>query len=221
MMRIFLVPLLLAAQAACQTVPPTNVHQPMSARPTPRPDLAANNGSIYQAGYSRPLFEDRKARYVGDTLTVTITENTSASVKSNASASRDGSIKAGVTGLSGLPIGKSLAGLDINATDTNTFSGKGEGANNNVFTGTMTATVIEVLPNGNLLVSGEKQLAIGHQTEYVRVSGVVNPSFVDSTNTIPSSKIADARIEYKSAGYMSEAQVMGWLARFFLSVLPF
>lgn len=221
MKRILLVPVLLGALAACQTVPPTNVHQPMTARPMQRPDLASNNGSIYQAGYSRPLFEDRKARFVGDTLTVKITENTSASVKSNAKSERSGSVQASVSALSGLPVGKSLTSLNVDGSHDNTFSGKGEGANTNVFTGTMTATVIEVLPNGNLLVSGEKQLAIGHQTEYVRVSGVVNPSFVDSTNAIDSSKIADARIEYKSAGYISEAQVMGWLARFFLSVLPF
>ena len=220
MKRIVLIPVLLASLAACQTVPPTNVHQPMTVRPAYRAEQALANGSIYQSAYSRPLFEDRKARFVGDTVTVRITENTSASVKSNAKSERSGSIQASVDGLSRVP-GKSFLGMNVNASNDNNFSGKGEGANTNVFTGTMTATVIEVLPNGNLLVSGEKQLAIGHQTEYVRVSGVVNPSFVDSANTVDSSKIADARIEYKSAGYMSEAQVMGWMARFFLNVLPF
>ena len=78
-----------------------------------------------------------------------------------------------------------------------------------------------MLPNGNLLVSGEKQIAIGNEQEFIRISGVVNPSFVDFTNTVDSSKIADARIEYKSSGQIAEGQVMGWLARFFLSVLPF
>jgi flagellar L-ring protein precursor FlgH len=82
-------------------------------------------------------------------------------------------------------------------------------------------TVIDVMPNGNLLVSGEKQVAIGHEQEYVRISGVINPSFVDAFNTIASSKVADARIEYKSAGQISEGQIMGWMARFFLNVLPF
>jgi flagellar L-ring protein precursor FlgH len=77
------------------------------------------------------------------------------------------------------------------------------------------------MPNGNLLVSGEKQVAIGHEQEYVRISGVINPSFVDAFNTIASSKVADARIEYKSAGQISEGQIMGWMARFFLNVLPF
>ena len=82
-------------------------------------------------------------------------------------------------------------------------------------------TVIDVYPNGNLLVSGEKQLAIGHEQEFVRISGVINPSFVDAANSVASSNIADARIEYKSSGQISDGLVMGWLARFFLSVMPF
>jgi flagellar L-ring protein precursor FlgH len=215
-----LVLLALMVTAGCTTVPPTNVHQPMSARPAPRHEMVQANGSIYQVGSSRPLFEDRRARYVGDTITVTITENTSASAKSNNKLDKSNTNRASVSALSGLP-GKSLLGLDYNTSSSNAFSGEGEAANNNVFTGNITVTVIDVLPNGNLLVSGEKQLAIGHEQEFVRISGVVNPSFVDVSNTVPSSKIADARIEYKSAGQISEGQVMGWLARFFLNVMPF
>lgn len=219
MKRIFLIPLLLGALAACQTVPPTNVQQPMTVRP-PLPAAAPNNGSIFQAGNSRPLFEDRRARFVGDTLTIRITESTSASTTSNAKVDRSDKASASISNMSRLP-GKSLLGLGLDADSTANFEGKGNAANNNVFTGNLTATVIEVLPNGNLLVSGEKQLAIGTQTEFVRVSGVVNPGFIDSTNTVDSAKVADARIEYKSSGFISEAEVMGWLARFFLSVLPF
>lgn len=215
-----LVLLALVVTAGCTTVPPTNVHQPMSARPAPRHEMVQANGSIYQVGSSRPLFEDRRARYVGDTITVTITENTSASAKSNNKLDKSNTNRASVSALSGLP-GKSLLGLDYNTSSSNAFSGEGEAANNNVFTGNITVTVIDVLPNGNLLVSGEKQLAIGHEQEFVRISGVVNPSFVDVSNTVPSSKIADARIEYKSAGQISEGQLMGWLARFFLNVMPF
>jgi flagellar L-ring protein precursor FlgH len=207
---------------ACTTVPPTNVHQPMSARPAQRPDaLAASlaaTGSIYQAGTSRTLFEDRRARYVGDTITVTITENTSAATKSNNSLSKTGSISASSGPNVNLP-GKSL--IELKGSSSNTAAGKGEAAANNVFTGTITVTVIEVLANGNLLVSGEKQVAIGHGQEYIRLSGIINPYFVNAANTIASSQIADARIEYKESGAISEAQVMGWLARFFLSFMPF
>lgn len=205
---------------ACSSVPPTNVHQPMTARPMPRMEMAAGNGAIFQAGQTRPLFEDRRARYVGDTITIKLAENTTASTKSNDKFDRTGSMSASVSSMSRLP-GKSALGMDLSTKDAASFEGKGEAANNNVFTGSMTATVIEVFPNGNLLVSGEKQVAIGHEQEYVRVSGVVNPSFVDTTNTVDSSKIADARIEYKSSGQIADSQLMGWMARFFLSVLPF
>lgn len=210
----------LAVTAGCTSVPPTNVHQPMSARPSPRLDMASANGSIYQAGSNRPLFEDRRARYVGDTITVKITESTTASTKSNNKLDKSNTASASVSGLSKLP-GKGLLGLNLEAESANAFSGKGEAANNNIFNGNMTVTVIDVMPNGNLLVSGEKQVAIGNEQEFVRISGVVNPSFVDAFNTIDSSKIADARIEYKSSGQLAEGMVMGWLARFFLNVMPF
>ncbi len=210
----------LAVTAGCTSVPPTNVHQPMSARPSPRLEMANANGSIYQAGSSRPLFEDRRARFVGDTITVKITESTTASTKSNNKLDKSNTASASITGLSKLP-GKGLVGLDLNAESANAFSGKGEAANNNIFSGNMTVTVIDVMPNGNLLVSGEKQVAIGNEQEFVRISGVVNPSFVDAFNTVDSSKVADARIEYKSSGQLAEGMVMGWLARFFLNVMPF
>ena len=206
--------------AACTTVPPTNIHQPMTARPAPRQDAPPANGSIYQAGVSRTLFEDRRARYVGDTMTILITETTSASTKSSTNVNHSGSIAAAVPTVSGLP-GKSLQGLELSATSSASMAGKGDAAANNVFTGTITVTVIEVLANGNLLVSGEKQVSIGGGTEYIRLSGIVNPYFISTANTISSANVADARIEYKESGVISEAQVMGWLSRFFMSFLPF
>jgi flagellar L-ring protein precursor FlgH len=214
----FIFSLFFLLTAGCSTVPPTNVHQPMTARPSPRFDMPNANGAIYQAASSRPLFEDRRARYVGDTITVKITESTTASTKSNNKLDKSNTATASVTGFSGLP-GKGLLGLDLNAKSANAF--KGEAANNNIFTGNMTVTVIDVMPNGNLLVSGEKQVAIGAEQEFVRISGIVNPSFVDAFNIVESSKIADARIEYKSSGQISEGNLMPWLARFFLNVMPF
>jgi flagellar L-ring protein precursor FlgH len=201
-------------------VPPTNVHQPMSVRPSERAEALAANGSIYRPGVSRTLFEDRRARYVGDTLTIVISERTAASTQSNTGINRSGSISASTPTIQGLP-GKSLQSLSLSASSSATFEGKGEAAANNVFNGNITVTVVEVLGNGNLLVSGEKQIAIGHGTEYIRLSGIVNPYFISTANSINSANVADARIEYKAAGAISEAQVMGWLARFFMSVLPF
>ena len=82
-------------------------------------------------------------------------------------------------------------------------------------------TVIEVYPNGNLLVSGEKQVAINQGNEFIRFSGVINPNTVTSANTVQSTQVADARIEYKGSGYIDETNTMGWLQRFFVAVSPF
>lgn len=212
--------LLVSMLSACNTVPPTNVHQPMTARPSHRVENLAATGSIYNAGNSRTLFEDRRARYVGDTLTIVIGESTTASTKSNTNASRATSTTAAIPTVAGLPF-KSLQGMELSAAGSNSVAGKGDAAANNVFTGNITVTVVEVLANGNLLVSGEKQVSIGGGTEYIRLSGIVNPYFITTANSISSANVADARIEYKESGIISETQVMGWLARFFMTVMPF
>ncbi len=198
---------------------PTSVHQPMTARPEPPAAVQSFGGSIYGAA-ARPIFEDRRARMVGDTLTINIVENTQASKNANSNVTRGASTSVGITSLAGVP-GKFLAPLSVGATDATSFSGKGASAANNVFTGTITVTVIEVYPNGNLLVSGEKQVAINQGQEFIRFSGVVNPNYVTSSNTVQSVQVADARVEYKGSGYIDEAQTMGWMQRFFMNILPF
>jgi flagellar L-ring protein FlgH len=205
---------------SCAINQPPIVHQPMTALPEIAVAPAVANGSIYQSGSHRPLFEDRRARFVGDTLTVEIAEKTAASKKSGASAERSSDVAVGVPVVKGLP-GKSFQGVELGANTSNTFDGKGEAAARNDFTGTITATVIGVLANGNLLISGEKQIAMSQGTEFVRFSGVVNPIAISASNTVKSVLVADARIEYRANGYIDEAQTQGWLARFFNNVLPF
>ena len=210
--------------SGCSFMPPaTNVHQPMTARPTKlHTDAPVNNGSIYNQNSAKFLFEDYKASRIGDTVTVKISESTNASTKSNSNAASKGNTSASIDSLTGIPKlpVQDLVGLNIGADRNIGFNGSGEASNNNIFNGTMTVTVIEVLDNGNLLVSGEKQIGISNQTEFVRISGVINPRYLVN-NTIDSYRIADARVELKSSGYISEAQIMGWLARFFMIVLPF
>jgi flagellar L-ring protein precursor FlgH len=203
------------------TTPPTSVHQPVSVRPVPRGPLAPADGAIYHAGYSTSfLFEDRRARNVGDTLIIVINEKTDASKKSNTNTGRTSNNAFGVTALAGLP-GKTFLGSNLNATSNFAFDGKGESASNNDFSGTITVTVTEVLANGNLLVSGEKQVGINQGSEFIRVSGVVNPLQLTAANSVLSTQISDARIEYRSNGVVDENQKTGWLTRFFLNVLPF
>jgi flagellar L-ring protein precursor FlgH len=201
------------------TTPPTAVHQPMTVRPQ-AVTATGSNGSIFNASNSRPLFEDRHARMVGDVLTINIIENTAASKKSGTTAERSQTVAAAVPTIQNLPF-KGVGNLELAANDSNKFSGKGENTSTNAFISTLTVTVIEVLPNGNLLVSGEKQIGLKEGEEFVRFSGVVNPSNITTANTVQSSQVADARIEYKANGFLDDSQSMGWLGRFFLTVLPF
>lgn len=213
---LFLLPML---SACITTTPSTAVHQPMTARPQ---SVAAGgaNGSIFSSTQSRPLFEDRHARMVGDTLTINIVENTAASKKSGTTAERSQTVSAGVPLIQNLPF-KGVGNLALEANDSNKFSGKGENTSTNTFASTLTVTVVDVLPNGNLLVSGEKQIGLKQGEEFVRFSGVVNPNTITTANTVQSSLVADARIEYKANGFIDDSQAMGWLSRFFLVVMPF
>ena len=212
--------LALAMLSACN-LNPVRVVEPTTARPLPTPQAVQGNGAIFNetAAY-RPLFEDRRARYVGDSLVIQLNEKLQASRNGASNASRTGATNFGVSAVQGLP-GKSFQGASLDAKSSNTFEGKGAATADNLFTGTITVTVVEVLPNGNLVVSGEKQIGIAENSETLRFSGVVSPATILAGNTVTSTQVADARIDYRGSGYIDEAQAMGFLARFFLTFLPF
>jgi flagellar L-ring protein precursor FlgH len=199
------------------------VQQPMSARADlqVRPAGPAN-GSIYRTGFgTQALFEDRRPRYTGDILTIVVSENINASKNSAADASRSGSASTLLGLVPKLISGLVSSDMNADASGKNIMSAKGGANSRNTFNGVITVTVVDVLVNGNLLVSGEKQMLINQGTEFIRFSGVVNPRTVSASNTVPSTLVADARIEYSAKGYIDEAQTMGWLQRAFLNVLPF
>ena len=210
----------LALAGCVTTTPPTAVHQPMTARPEARSSIVPSSGAIFNVASARPLFEDRRARFVGDTLIINIQEKVQASKTSENKTTRSASVNVAVPTVVGLPF-KGAQGTALAASDTNNFDGKGQNTSSNDFTGTLTVTVIEVYPNGNLLVSGEKQIGLKEGEEFIRFSGVVNPNMITAANTVTSTQVADARIEYKANGFIDSAQVMGWLGRFFLTFLPF
>lgn len=197
-----------------------------SAAPTPVA-AASVNGAIFQSGQAmnygyQPMFEDRRPRNVGDTLTIALQENVSASKSSSATASRDGSTDVGMSTVPGFLSGLVGGGkADASLSGTNDFAGKGGAAAKNTFSGTITVTVKQVLENGNLAVVGEKQIAINQGAEFIRFSGIVNPRTISASNTVVSTQVADARIEYVGNGYINEAQQMGWLQRLFLNLSPF
>lgn len=213
--------------SGCAYVPKKSlVAGPTTVEPAAMPG-AKVTGSIYQA--SQPvhyayqlLFEDRRPRHVGDTLTIILQENVSASKNSSANASRKG--KSGFSAGATPKMLNKLVGVDklqFDMEGENEFGGKGGANANNSFKGTITVTVTKLLANGNLQVVGEKQIAINQGTEYIRFSGVVNPRTISGSNSVNSTQVADARIEYVGDGYINEAQNMGWLQRILLNISPF
>lgn len=218
---------LIGTMTGCAIKPTTSLHQPIAMHPAPHVASKDHDGGIFQQASNSslagnryiPLFEDRRARGVGDTIIVTLNERTNASKQSGSNVDRTGSIGASVPSLLGLPLSL-LQRAEAETSTSNTFDGSGASSSNNDFTGTITVTVIEVLSNGNLLVSGEKLIGINQGQEFIRLSGIINPINIMS-NTVSSVQVADARIEYRANGYIDEAQTMGWLARFFLNASPF
>ncbi|GAA0756633.1 flagellar basal body L-ring protein FlgH [Ideonella azotifigens] len=179
------------------------------------------NGSIYQAAAYRPMFEDHRARMVGDTLTVQISERVTASQKATSTIDKTGA----VTGaLSGLPLisPSLLAKVGVNAagSSSNTFAGKGSTDTANDFSGTITAIVTGVLPNGHLLIAGEKQVGVNHNVDTLRFTGQVDPRSILPGNSIASTQIANVRVQHKGDGAMADTQGINWLSRFFLNLLP-
>jgi flagellar L-ring protein FlgH len=209
--------------AGCQVLnapPPVDIAQPLSARPLPQPVATVNNGAIFQSGQYRPLFEDYRARLVGDTLTVQIVERVSASQKSNSTVDKTGKIDASVTALPYLKAG-ALTKAQVAGSSSNAFEGKGSTDTSNDFSGVINATVTEVLPNGHLVIAGEKQIGVNFNTDVLRFSGQVDPLMILPGNVVASAQIANVRIEHRGRGQQAEAQGIGWLSRVFLNVLPF
>ncbi len=198
--------------------PKVEISEPTAAMPQPRPTPVPSNGSIFQAANYRPLFEDHRARLVGDTLVVQIVEKVSASQKSTSSIDKQGSLAGSVTALPGINAEKVLGRAETAAKMGNTFGGKGATENTNDFSGTITVTVREVLPNGHLVIAGEKQIGVNANVDVLRFSGQVDPRAIQSGNTVQSAQIANVRLEHRGRGAQADAQAVGWLQRVFLSV---
>ena len=210
---------------ACQSLPQKVVVDFAEPKVNPAPAIVnqairPTNGSLFQAATYRPVFEDRRARMVGDTVTIQIVENVSASQKSTSTVDRNSSIDAKITALPLQPPAD-LAKLGVGASTNNSFSGKGGTESANTFSGSITATVIEVLPNGHLVVSGEKQIGVNHNVDVLRFSGTVDPRLVQPGSIVSSTQVANVRVESRGRGTQAEAQTVGWISRFFLSFLPF
>jgi flagellar L-ring protein precursor FlgH len=208
------------ALAACQTPPAPDDWSPSV---PVVPDPPSSNGSIYQLGRDATLFENATAQRVGDILTIRLIERTSAVKNATTSTSKSTDVEIPGPTIGGRPV--TVNGVPILETEISSnqsFDGQGDSAQSNRLDGAITVTVAQRLPNGNLLVRGQKWLTLNQGKEFVRIEGIVRAIDVEPDNSVPSWKVADARIAYGGRGALEDSNSMGWIARFFNSpIMPF
>jgi flagellar L-ring protein precursor FlgH len=217
------------ALAGC-VAPTPKPNDPYYAPVLPRTPLpaAANNGSIYQAGFEQNMYGDRKAFRVGDIITITLNERTQASKNANSQIGKNSDTSVGLTSLFGSslttnnPIGSNDLSLNAGYSADRATKGDSKSGQSNSLTGSITVTVADVLPNGIIAVRGEKWLTLNTGDELVRIAGMVRADDIATDNTVSSTRVADARITYSGTGAFADASQPGWFDRFFLSPLfPF
>jgi flagellar L-ring protein FlgH len=209
-----LLPLLLLT--ACHSVAPEKPDDALAWTQEPLPP--ATNGAIYQAGREVILAENPVAHHIGDIVTIVLNEQTAAQKSATTTTSKDTNIAMPGPTLLGRPVTVNGTPILLNNVDDSTkFAGQGASAQSNSLTGFLTATVLRVLPNGNLLIAGEKQIGLNQGKEYVRVTGVIRPIDLAADDSIPSYRVASAHITYNGKGAIADANAQGWLSRFFNS----
>ncbi|MBK5510975.1 MULTISPECIES: flagellar basal body L-ring protein FlgH [unclassified Pseudomonas] len=215
--------------AGC-VAPTPKPNDPYYAPVLPRTPLpaAANNGSIYQAGFEQNLYGDRKAFRVGDIITITLNEKTQASKGANSQIDKTSKTSIGLTSLFGgglttnNPVGSGDLSLNAGYSGDRATNGASKSGQSNSLTGSITVTVADVLPNGIIAVRGEKWMTLNSGDELVRIAGLVRADDIATDNTVSSTRVADARITYSGTGAFADASQPGWFDRFFLSPLfPF
>jgi flagellar L-ring protein precursor FlgH len=180
--------------------------------PAPQP------GTIYNPSGSFDLFMDLRARSVGDILTVMLVERTDASKESSTSTAKGSNVDTGFPVFAGRPItSNGTQILNNEFGGERSFDGQADSSQSNRLDGSITVTVAQRLPNGNLLVRGEKRITINQGEEFIRLQGIIRPVDIGPQNTVPSTKVADAQISYSGKGTLADANSPGWLSRFFNS----
>ncbi len=213
--------IVVCTMAGCVSAPPEPDYS--ATWPEPPPVATQGNGAIYQAGTDIALFENSVARRVGDTLTIRLNESTNASKSSSTTTKKSTSADLPGPIIAGRPVthnGTEILSMSVeNETE---FDGQGASSQSNRLQGDITVTVAQRLPNGNLLVRGQKWIAINQGKEYVRIQGIVRPIDIDPDNSVSSLRVADAQISYGAKGALADANTPGILARFFnLPWMPF
>ncbi len=185
-------------------------------------------GTIYNASAGLDLYQDSRAGKVGDIVLVRIVETSSGKKEATTKTERQSGVKGGVSGLFGFDTWLAERNqnytpslTNLNATLANNFDGKGETERKSNVTATLSARIIDVTMQGNLEIRGYQEVSVNNEKQFIILTGLVRPEDIASDNSILSSHIADARIEYSGEGIISDKQRPGWLARAVDIVWPF
>jgi len=222
---VFIFTALLFFQAGC-AVEKTTVKTPGIDEQQVKPVADYSSGSIWQAS-SSGVTEDFKARRRGDIITIVITETSSASKEAKTDTSRSSAVSAGIPNFMGLEkagvLKNNIGDLSklINASADSTYAGAGSTSRQENLSATITARVIEVLPNGNLQIEGRRNIRVNEEDQEIILEGTVRPRDVGQNNTVNSIYVADAKISYSGRGIISDRQSPGWLMNIIDKVWPF
>jgi flagellar L-ring protein precursor FlgH len=187
-------------------------------RPLPPP----TEGSLWRdASPLTDLYADLRARRVGDVLTIKVVENAEALKSASTKTSRDSSLSASVTSFFGAPLNYGGFKPEAAGSMTNDFEGSGTTQRKDTLVATLTAKVVDVLPQGLMRVEGYREVIINHERQYIILRGVVRPEDVSTDNTVLSSAVADAQIAYSGVGVVSDKQRPGWMTRILDHIWPF
>lgn len=211
---------LIACNAHNPVKPGDPAYAPVMSLPTTHPKSQA--GSLFFAGNGMELFTDRKANRVGDVITIVLNERTVSQKTNNISVKKESDASFNAGPILGTTPSYSNMSLDTDVQQDRDFTGEADADQSNSLQGNITVTVSDIMPNGNLVVRGEKWMMLNRGDEYIRISGILRPEDVTPENTVPSNRLANARISYSGTGELADSNQMGWLSKFFNSpVWPF
>ncbi len=188
----------------------------------------SGNGSLWvDGGMLSEMFINAKARKIGDIVTIKIVENSKASNNATTKTDRTTSTSVGLTELFGLenkfPSGSNFFNpfSPVTSDFGNQFDGSGSTARSGALTAYITARVVEIQPNGNLVIEGNREVRVNGENQIITLTGVIRPRDISSANIVQSTYIADARISYSGSGVLNDQQRPGWLARVLNKIWPF
>ncbi|AJP43159.1 flagellar L-ring protein FlgH [Alteromonas australica] len=203
---------------ASTSQPPVEANDPSFAPVVPDypRETIVEDGSLFRSYMANSLYSDVTARRVGDIITVTLSESTSASKSADTTTAKDSSVNLDtITGLGGQAVNIGGQSIQLGIGSSSDFSGDSAANQSNSLSGAISVTVVDVLPNNNLVIRGEKWLTLNHGDEYIRLTGIIRPADISPENEIVSTKVANARIQYSGTGSFARAQERGWLTKFF------